>query len=76
MNGSSISAPIDRRAFKENQPCDFSAKPASNGVTNMPIMLEAEALQSAAGTLPPAIDVNATDACTVDGKVQRNRRPR
>jgi len=62
MNGSSISAPIDRSAFNENPPCDFSAKPASNGVMNMPIMLDAEALQSAAGTLPPS-DRGERDRC-------------
>jgi hypothetical protein len=39
-------------------------------------MLEAEALHSAAATFPPAIEVKATESCTVDGKVQRNRRPR
>jgi hypothetical protein len=42
----------------------------------MPMMLDAEALHSAAATFPPAIDVKATDACTVEGKVQRKRSPR
>ena len=41
----------------------------------MPMMLESEALHSAAATLPPAIEVKTTDACTADGKVQRNIRP-
>ena len=41
----------------------------------MPMTLEIEALHSAAGTLPPAIEVNTTDACTDDGKVQRKTRP-
>ena len=43
---------------------------------NMPMMLDAEALHSAAATLPPAIEVKATDACTVEGNVHRNSRPR
>ena len=41
----------------------------------MPRMLDREALHSAAATLPPAIEVKITDACTVDGKVQRKIRP-
>jgi hypothetical protein len=41
----------------------------------MPRTLEFEALRSAAGTLPPAIEVNTTEACTADGNVQRKTRP-
>jgi hypothetical protein len=41
----------------------------------MPITLEAEALQIAAGTLPFAIAVRAIEDWTVDGSVQRNRTP-
>ena len=41
----------------------------------MPIRLEADALHRAAATLPPAIEVNATEACTVEGKVHRNISP-
>ena len=37
-----------------------------NGVINIPKILDAEALQSAAGTLPLAIEVNAIDDCTVE----------
>ena len=33
-----------------------------------------EALHSAAVTLPPAIEVKATEACTVECKVHRNTR--
>ena len=50
-------------------------QPTSSGVSTMPMMLDSEALHSAAGTLPPAIEVNTTDACTVDGSVQRNSSP-
>src|SRR5580704_2569193 len=39
----------------------------ASGVTKMPMILEAEALQIAAGTLPLAIDVKAIEDCTVDG---------
>ena len=41
----------------------------------MPTRLDAEALHKAAATLPPAMEVNATEACTVDGSVHRNIRP-
>ena len=44
-------------------------------MTKMPRMLEAEALQIAAGTFPFAMDVKAIDDWTVDGSVQRNRMP-
>src|SRR5271155_5656229 len=47
----------------------------STGVATMPIRLDAEAPHRAAATLPPAIEVKATEACTVEGKVQRNIRP-
>jgi hypothetical protein len=47
----------------------------NSGVSTMPMMLESEALQSAAGTLPPAIEVNITEACTAEGKVQRKTKP-
>ena len=52
------------------------SSPTSKGVRNMPKMLEAEAEQMAAGTLPPAIEVNAIEDWTVDGRTQRNRMPR
>ncbi len=41
----------------------------------MPSRLEADALQTAAGTLPLAMDVNAIDDCTVEGSVHRKRMP-
>ena len=41
----------------------------------MPTMLESEALHSAAERCHPAIEVKTTDACTVDGKVQRKISP-
>jgi hypothetical protein len=41
----------------------------------MPVMLERDALHSAAATLPPAIDVNTTDACTAEGNEQRKSKP-
>src|SRR5271163_5254553 len=41
----------------------------------MPTRLDAEALHKAAATLPPAIEVNAIEDCTVDGRVHRNIRP-
>ena len=41
----------------------------------IPRRLEADAAQTAAGTFPRAIDVNAIDDCTVEGSRQRNRIP-
>ena len=40
---------------------------ASNGVATTPTIEERDALTIAAATLPPAIDVKAMDACTVEG---------
>ncbi|CFN68243.1 Uncharacterised protein [Bordetella pertussis] len=42
----------------------------------MPSRLEADALQTAAGTLPRAIDVKAMADCTVAGRQHRNSTPR
>src|SRR5580692_11244806 len=52
-----------------------SRRLTTTGVKKMTIMLEAEALQIAAGTLPFAMDVRAIEDWTVDGSVQRNRTP-
>ena len=52
-----------------------NSRPTSSGVRNMPKMLEADAAQMAAGTLPPAIEVKAIDDCTVEGRTQRKRMP-
>ena len=41
----------------------------------MPTRLDAEALHKAAATLPPAIEVNAIEDCTVEGRVHRNSKP-
>ncbi len=40
---------------------DEKSSPTSSGVRNMPKILEAEAEQIAAGTLPPAIEVKAIE---------------
>ncbi len=50
-------------------PCTASNRPTRRGVSTMPIRLDSEALTTAAGTLPPAIEVNAIDDCTVEGSV-------
>ena len=47
----------------------------SSGVSAMPRMFDNEADTTAAGTLPCAIDVNAMDDCTVDGRQQMNNTP-
>ena len=41
----------------------------------MPTMLEMDAAQTAPATLPPAIDVNAIDDCTVEGNKVINNMP-
>jgi hypothetical protein len=41
----------------------------------MPTSVEAEALHKAAAMLPPAIEVNAIEDCTVEGRAHRNIRP-
>src|SRR5450830_1545874 len=53
-----------------------SSRPTSSGVMKMPIKVEAEALQMAAGMLPRATAVKAMADCTVAGKAHRNSTPR
>ncbi|MCW0417071.1 hypothetical protein NB689_002825 [Xanthomonas sacchari] len=55
--------------------CASVSTPISSGVRNTPSRLDSEALHTAAGTLPPAIEVKAIDDCTVDGSVHRNSTP-
>src|ERR1700722_10704749 len=50
-----------------SRPCRVSRKPAIRGVRKTPSRFDAEALHSAAGTLPPATDVKAIEDCTVEG---------
>src|SRR6478736_3396642 len=47
----------------------------SAGVTTMPIRLENDALHIAAATFPFAMDVNAIEDCTVDGRQHKNITP-
>ena len=42
----------------------------------MPRRFDSEALQSAAGTLPRAIEVKAMEDCTVEGSTQTNSSPK
>ena len=53
----------------------FISSMASSGVATTPTIEESEALTIAAATLPPAIEVNAIDACTVEGTKVKNRMP-
>src|SRR5690606_6685959 len=48
---------------------------SNNGVSTIPIKLDAEALQTAAGTLPLAIEVHAIADCTVPGNTHRYSMP-
>jgi len=47
----------------------------STGVSAIPRMLENDALQMAAATFPRAIEVNAIEDCTVEGRQHRNISP-
>src|SRR5258708_32017333 len=47
----------------------------SGGVTTIPIRLENDALHIAAATFPFAMDVNAIEDCTVDGRQHKNITP-
>src|SRR5580698_2254285 len=49
--------------------------PTIAGVMKMPSKLDADAAQTAAGTFPRPMEVNAMEDWTVDGSVQRNRTP-
>jgi hypothetical protein len=64
--------PIERSPAVENPPCTRSNSPARSGVATIPISVDAEALHSAAATLSRAIQVNATEACTVEGSVHKS----
>jgi hypothetical protein len=44
-------------------------------VRKIPNRFDADALHSAAGALPPATEVKAIEACTVDGKAVSRRNP-
>ncbi|MOA03440.1 hypothetical protein D3C78_1229470 [compost metagenome] len=52
-------------------PCTFINSPTSSGETKIPSRLEAEALHTAAATLPPASEVKAMADCTVAGRMHR-----
>ena len=53
-----------------------TSSPASTGVSTTPSRFEKLAAQIAAATLPPAIEVNVIEDCTVDGSAHRNSSPR
>ena len=59
----------------EKPPCAPSKSPTKSGVNPMPKRLEAVAAQSAAGTLPRAIEVKAIDDWTVEGRAQSRITP-
>ncbi len=74
--GSSNCAATSSSALRlKPAPCEVSSSATRAGVTTMPKRLDTEALHSAAGTLPRAIEVKAIDDCTVDGSRQTKSRP-
>ena len=55
---------MSRKTVPENSICPvFISSMASSGVATTPTIEESEALTIAAATLPPAIEVNAIEAC-------------
>ena len=77
MNGSSSWTTISRICRGETvaAPVVCISSVTSTGVTKMPSMFDAEALTTAAATLPRAIEVNAMEDCTVDGSRHRYSTP-
>ena len=66
--------PIESNEFVAAM-CGSTTRPTSTGVTNTPSIVDADALHTAAGMLPRAIDVNAIADCTVAGSTHRNSTP-
>src|SRR5260370_29225499 len=78
MNGIRICSTISQMPFSDELEPAFRfviMTLTTTGVRKMPIRLEADALHTAAATLPLAIDVKAIDDCTVEGSVHKNRTP-
>ena len=79
IKGAKSVSMIERMTPSMSPPPDCNSermsKPASKGVMKTPSMLDRDAVQTAAATFPRAIDVNAIDDCTVDGRMVRNRKP-
>src|SRR5690606_25070255 len=68
MNGSNNCTQILITELAPNvTPLVDKSSAAKAGVSTTPSMLETDAAQIAAGTLPRAMAVNAIDDCTVDG---------
>src|SRR6187431_2038215 len=57
------------------RPAAPSTRPSQSGVSSTPSRLESVALNTAAGTLPLAVAVRATEEETVDGNAHRKNRP-
>ena len=68
--------PIESQALGPSDWCGTTNRLTSSGVTKMPIRVEAEALHTAAATLPRAIEVKAIDDCTVAGNMHKKSTPR
>ena len=60
---------------EKSAPWLASKKPAITGVRKMPKRFDVDALHKAAGTLPPATDVKAIEACTVEGRAVSSMQP-
>src|SRR4051812_3747878 len=56
-------------------PWVFKTQPIQSGVRNTPMRLDRVALKTAAGTLPRAAEVIATDDDTVEGRAHKKKKP-
>src|SRR3546814_19154695 len=67
---------MSRKMSKDRAtPLAWSNQTARRGLMKTPRKFDSDAAHNAAATLPPAIDVNAIDECTVDGIKQRSTTP-
>ena len=67
---------MSSKPFSENPPlATGSSCETRSGVSATPTRFETDALQSAAGTLPRAIEVKAIEDWTVEGNRHRKRSP-
>src|SRR3546814_17261144 len=67
---------MSRKMSKDRAtPLAWSNQPARRGLMKTPRKFDSDAAHNAAAPLPPAIDVNAIDDCTVDGIKQRSTTP-
>src|SRR3546814_17251293 len=76
MKGASNCSMMSRKMSKDRAtPLAWSNQPARRGLMKTPRKFDSDAAHNPAATLPPAVDVNEIDDCTVDGIKQRRTTP-